>query len=344
MQIILKPNSSTCNNNCDYCFYKNKPNRGIIDEKTLLAYYQQSVIAHKFFGFSTVNFSFQGGEPTLLGLDFFKRAIKLQKNINCTNSLQTNGILLNEEWCKFLKSNNFLVGISIDGPKELHEKHRKNFEQTIKGLRLLHKHKIPFNALVCLHEDNINNPIQIYDFLVKNNVVYIQFIPIVNENPFPSVEYGNFMIEIFNKWFSRDFGKIFIHDFEQCLQIIIGKSPTQCIYRNYCGHNPVLEANGDLYSCDHFVTDDYKLGNIHKESILELLNSPKQIAFGKAKANVSSNCKSCKLFYICKGGCPKNRKNKLNCLCEGNKIFIEYILSNFNKIIEKISIHSSLLP
>lgn len=333
MQIILKPNSSACNNNCDYCFYKNKPNLGIIDEKTLIAYYQQSVVANRFFNFPVVHFSFQGGEPTLLGLDFFKKAIELQKGINCTNSLQTNGILLNEEWCKFLKEKNFLVGISIDGPKELHEKHRGNFDDTIKGIKLLNKFKISFNALVCINEDNVKDPLIVYDFLVKNNINYMQFIPVINKNP---EEYGNFMVSIFNKWFNRDFGKVFIHDFEQCFQIILGKPANQCVYRYSCGCNPILESNGDLYSCDHFVDENHKLGNIKEKSILDLMTSPEQVAFGKTKMDLHQNCKSCKYLFICKGGCPKNRINGLNLLCAGNKIFIGHILANFNKIISKI--------
>ena len=293
-----------------------------------------------------VTFAWQGGEPTLLGLEYFKKIIELQKKHSggrkINNTLQTNGTLLNDDWCLFFKEHAFLVGISIDGPRRLHDTYRLDkgqkptFDRVMAGVALLKKHKVEFNTLTVVSVSNAKHPIEVYDFLREVGSGYIQFIPLVERLPaegavpegldfaeppepgqpaspvtrwsVPSEAYGDFLITIFDEWVKRDVGRVFVQMFDVSLGIWSGHGPGLCIFLKDCGEGLALEHNGDLYSCDHFVYPKYNLGNILNESIADLVNSDHQRAFGQAKsATLPKYCLECEVRFACNGECPKHR-------------------------------------
>lgn len=333
MHIILKPIGSTCNNDCLYCFYKENNRFGKIDDELLKIYFIQYIDVCQKLGIESINFCFQGGEPTILGVDFFKKLVEIQRSIPCllkiSNSLQTNGLLLDDEWCKFLKDKNFLVGISIDGPQHIHNSRRGNtFDKVVNAIHLLNTYKINYNAMVCIGSHNENYPLEVYDYLVSVGVKYIQFIPIVHLNSLFSInpeKYGDFLIVVFDRWREHDIGKIFVQDFENFLFFVHGLSPICCIFGNFCS-NPIVEYNGDVYSCDHFASSEYKIGNILEKPLDEIINSSEFLDFGARKRNLSIHCMSCQIRNFCNGGCPKNRlSDGTNYLCVGYKKFFFYL-------------------
>lgn len=314
-----------------------------------------------------VNFAWQGGEPTLLGVDFFKQVVELQKKYangkTIENGFQTNGVLLNDTWGEFLKVNNFLIGLSIDGPEEVHNKYRVNkggkptFKNVIRGMDFLKKHEVEFNTLTVIQRDNSNKPHEVYRFLKEVGSGFMQFIPIVEriaDKPNPealnlvsprsenaqvtewSVEpeqYGNFLITLFDEWVRNDVAKFYIQIFDIALEAWLGMEPSLCVFRKTCGEALAIEHNGDLYSCDHYVYPENKLGNIIENPLESLILSEQQKQFGQDKLDkLPQYCRDCEVRFVCNGECPKHRfiktpdgKDGLNYLCAGYKKFFKHI-------------------
>jgi uncharacterized protein len=366
--IMAKPVGSQCNLSCDYCFYLKKME--LYPESTFRmsdevheAYIRQLFEAHPV---PQVSVAWQGGEPTLRGLDFFKRSLEYQKKYakpgtRIENTFQTNGILLDDEWCRFFHENNFLIGLSMDGPEELHDIYRKDkgghgtFKRVMPAARLLQKHNVEFNILCTVNAKNADHPLDIYRFFRDElRSHYIQFIPVVereNETGFQegnnvtgrSVrpdQWGRFLIEIFDEWVLRDVGQTFVLNFDGALAGWLGRAGTVCIFGRTCGRGMALEHNGDLYSCDHFVEPKYYLGNILQTPLAGLAESEKQHTFGQDKWDTLPGfCRNCDFLFACNGECPKNRLIKtpdgepgLNYLCEGYKAFFTHA-DHFMKIM-----------
>jgi uncharacterized protein len=358
--IMAKPTGSACNLNCDYCFFlkKEKLYAGSgfrMSDEVHEAYIRQLLEAHQV---SQVTVAWQGGEPTLMGLDFFRRSVELQKKhakpgTRIENTFQTNGILLNDEWCRFFHENNFLIGLSMDGPKELHDAYRKDkggrgtFERVVRAAHLLQKHKVEINILCTVNRKNADHPLEVYRFFRDElKARYIQFIPIVerdNETGYQegnkvtdrsvqSEQFGRFLIQIFDEWVKKDVGNTFVLNFDGALAGWLAMAGTVCIFGPTCGLGMALEHNGDLYSCDHFVEPDYYLGNILKTSMIDLVGSEKQRRFGQDKKDsLPRYCRECEVLHICNGECPKNRfletpdgEQGLNYLCPGYKAFFKH--------------------
>lgn len=358
--VMAKPTGSDCNLNCAYCFFLKKeglyPDSDFrMSEEVHDAYIRQLMEAHHV---PQVTVAWQGGEPTLMGLDFFRRSVEIQKKYqkpgtSIENTFQTNGILLNDEWCQFFHENNFLIGLSLDGPKELHDFYRKDkagngtFDRVVRAVRLLQKYKVEFNILCTINSKNADYPLDVYRFFRDElGVQYIQFIPIVerdNQTGFQegnkvtdrSVsgnQFGRFLIEIFNEWVRHDVGKTFVLNFDGALAGWLGQAGTVCIFGPTCGLGMALEYNGDLYSCDHFVEPKHLLGNIMEKPMADIASSEKQRKFGQDKKDtLPQYCRNCEFLYICNGECPKNRFLKtpdgqagLNYLCQGYKAFFKH--------------------
>jgi len=363
--IMIFPNGPICNLDCDYCYYKKKTSlyphtkNFQMTEELLEEFIWQYI---KIQPGPVVTFGWQGGEPSLRGIHFFKKAVKLQnkylpKNWKSQNSFQTNGTLLTDRWCKFFKENDFLVGISIDGPSVLHDVYRKDKQgrpthtNVLKGLHLLQKYYIEYNVLCTVNNINVQYPLEVYHFFKSQQVKYIQFIPIaeslgegkVSSRTVSSKDYGRFLITIFDEWVHYDFGDIFIQNFEECVAVWLGMRTNLCVFSETCGRAPVMEHNGDLYACDHFVFSEYKLGNILETPLNKLIQSLKLKEFGCSKKDdLAEVCKVCDVRFICNGGCPRNRiinmegGKKLNFLCEGYRQFFRYIDPYMNEIAKGI--------
>ncbi|MGF1777482.1 anaerobic sulfatase maturase [Vibrio nomapromontoriensis] len=368
--VTAKPSGSLCNIDCDYCFYLEKeklyPERNKtvgMDDKTLEIYIKQYIQAQKG---NNVLFSWQGGEPTLLGLAFFNKVIAFQnKYANgklISNTLQTNGILINEEWCHFFRQHEFLIGLSLDGPKEINDSYRKSrsqkstFSKVINTVELFNKFNIDYNILAVVSKANVDKPIEVYEFFKSIGARHFQFTPLVERiantptkdgltliSPTDmsqatvapwSVDasaYGEFITTMFDHWIKHDLGEVFIQTFENTLGKMLGEPGNLCVFEKECGNALALELNGDTYSCDHFVYPEYKLGNIHTEQLENIANSPKATKFGSdKKTNMATECNTCPFLSICNGGCPKHRfelsssgiPNK-NYFCNGyKKIFL----------------------
>jgi uncharacterized protein len=324
-----------------------------MSDETLKEYVKQYIEAIKI---PEVTFAWQGGEPTLMDIDFFKKAIKYQNQykkdgMKIYNTIQTNGTLLNDEWCKFFLENNFLVGLSIDGPQKLHDTYRldkngeSSFDQVMNGLNLLKKHGVEFNILTTVNRTNADHPLEVYKFFRDElGVKFIQFIPIIEQSPGDSgvseeslrpEQYGKFLISIFDEWVKNDVGDVFVQIFDATLASWVDYPPAICIFAPTCGTAMIIEHNGDLYSCDHFVDSEHLLGNIMENSIEELVSSSKQYHFGLDKTdNLSAQCLHCDYKFACWGSCPKHRfsenndEKNLNYLCTDYKMFFNHIKWN----------------
>ncbi len=358
--IMAKPSGSDCNLHCDYCFFLKKatlyPGSDFrMSDEVHEAYIRQLFKAHQV---PSVTVAWQGGEPTLMGLDFFRHSLELQKQYarpgtRIENSFQTNGVLLNDDWCSFFRDNNFLVGLSLDGPGDLHDLYRKDragrgtFDRVMRGARLLQKHRVEFNVLCTVNSKNADQPLKVYRFFRDQlGAAYIQFIPIVergNDTGFQegsvvtnrSVrpdQWGRFLVAVFDEWVRRDVGRTFVLNFDAALAGWLGMAGTVCIFGRTCGLGMALEHNGDLYSCDHFVEPDHLLGNIMDTPMIELVASARQKKFGRDKmATLSWYCRQCRFLSVCNGECPKNRLVEaphggppLNYLCEGYRVFFRH--------------------
>ncbi len=354
-QIFVKPVGASCNLRCSYCYYLAKknlyPESSLIMNDQLLEKY---IIQHiKASTDATIMFSWHGGEPTLAGIDFFRKAIALQKKHipegkNIINGIQTNGVLLNDEWCRFFSDEKFLVGISIDGPEEIHNMNRRNidgigsFSQTMRGYELLIKHEITTEILCVLNSGNVRYPHKIYNFFRDLCVRYITFLPLVEQQhgsttaatdeSVNAIDYAHFLCDVFDVWVANDIGKISIQIFEELAITAFKREHTLCIFKVNCGGVPVIEHNGDFFSCDHYVDHQHLIGNINEGTIAEFLDCKRQQDFGKAKSlSLPVYCLKCEVRDMCNGECPKNRfiltpdgEPGLNYLCEGYKLFFNH--------------------
>lgn len=374
--LLVKPSGAACNLACDYCFYLDKkqlyPESSFrMSDEVLKAYIKQLLASQPT---AEVSIAWQGGEPTLMGLDFFKRSVALAKRYrqpgqNITYSLQTNGILLDDAWCHFFKDNNFLVGLSMDGPAGMHNAYRVHksgqgsFDQVRRAWDLLQRRQVDTNILCALHNANISNPLEVYRFFRDElQAEFIQFIPIVErltpaverslesitgESQAPAIpelaqvsprslkpeEFGRFLSEVFDEWVKRDVGRVFIQSFDAALAGWCRLPASVCIFQATCGSSLVLEHNGDLYACDHFVDPDHKLGNILEHPLSELAGSALQRQFGFEKRDrLPEFCRQCDVRFACHGECPRNRfvrspggEEGLNYLCAGYKLFFHHI-------------------
>jgi len=362
--VMAKPVGAACNLRCDYCYFLEKENfhsKGgpqRMSDELLERFTEQYVHAQPG---QEVLFTWHGGEPLLLGLDYFKKALRYQKpyqrNYHIDNVLQTNGTLLNDEWCRFFKENNFLIGISLDGPEHCHDKYRRNkgdkgsFAHVMRGLDLLLKHGVEFNILSVVNDYNVQFPLEVYRFFKSTGAKYIQFSPIVERMDeegqlksgddmdgmlatwsVPPLAYGQFLNTIFDEWVRHDVGNFFVTIFDATLAGYVGVQPGTCIWGKTCGHAAALDIDGSLYSCDHYVFPEFKLGNIRQKTITEMMLSDEQFQFGNDKRDrLPETCRRCSYLALCNGECPKNRiKVKegdlypLNYLCSGLKLYFSH--------------------
>ncbi|MGI6074477.1 MAG: anaerobic sulfatase-maturation protein [Fermentimonas sp.] len=368
LYIMLKPAGSLCNLRCEYCYYLEKrelykeQKNNVITDELLEKFVKEYIEAQTT---PQVLFTWHGGEPLMRPISFYKRALQLQKvyarGHQIDNCIQTNGTLITDEWCEFFKENNFLVGVSIDGPQEFHDEYRRSaggrpsFFKVMEGIKLLNKHGVEWNALAVVNEFNADYPLDFYHFFKEIKCHYIQFSPIVerivnrpdNLKLAPGMQeggeladfsitpeqWGYFLCTIFDEWVQHDVGNYFIQLFDATLANWVGQPPGVCILAKDCGHAGVMEFNGDIYSCDHFVYPEHKLGNLHTQTIYEIMNSPRQKEFSKMKNQLlPQQCKECEFLFACHGECPKNRfvKDKydnpgLNYLCKGYLKFFEHV-------------------
>ena len=361
LYVMLKPAGAHCNLACKYCYYLEKNNlyqnshRHLMTDEMLEQFTREYIEAQTM---PQVLFTWHGGEPLMRSIDFYKKALALQKKYahgkQIDNVIQTNGTLLTDEWCEFFAQNHWLVGISIDGPQEYHDHYRvtpagkPSWEKVMQGIQLLKKHRVEWNAMAVVNAYNAEHPLEFYHFFRDNGCQYLQFTPIVErltehedgrtlasladdrEIPLTDAsvtpqQWGNFLCTIFDDWVRHDVGKTFVEIFDCTLANWMGVLPGICAYSKECGHAGVMEHNGDVYSCDHFVFPEYKLGNIREQSLIDMLYGEKQQAFSRLKhTSLPRQCKECDMEFACHGECPKNRFEKdkygepgLNYLCQG---------------------------
>ncbi len=376
-QVLAKPVGPICNLDCEYCFYLEKEklfpekissHAGVRDFKmpysVLESFIKQKIESQDV---DTVSFVWQGGEPTLLGVDYFKKVVEFQNKYSCgkkiENGFQTNGVLLNDEWCVFFAGNNFLIGLSIDGPEKLHDKYRvykggqPSFNKVMRGINYLKKYNVEFNTLTVVNRENSYFPLEVYNFLKEAGSGYMQFIPVVErvadlkENELQMIppdyqgeakvtdwsvepaQYGIFLCDIFDEWVKKDVGKFFVQIFDVSLESWLGMKQSLCVFNETCGKALAIEHNGDVYSCDHYVYPENKLGNIMEKPLETLVYSKAQEKFGKDKKDALPEfCLNCSVRFACNGECPKHRFIKtpdgeegLNYLCAGYKQFFNHI-------------------
>ena len=355
-QVFVKPVGASCNLACKYCYYlKNgalnpKERNPRMTEDLLEEYIVQHINASPG---PDIFFSWHGGEPTMTGLQYFQRIVEIQRihqpeNTHIVNGLQTNGTLLDDDWCRFLAAENFMVGISIDGPEDLHSVYRgtkegnPSFEETMRGYELLKSYGIQCEILCVVNAMNVEQPLRVYRFFKELQCEFLTFLPLVerrtyggkavSERSVSAKAFGRFLCTIFDEWKAFDIGTVKIQIFEEALRTAFDLDHTLCIFKVTCGRVPVLEHNGNFYSCDHYVDADHLIGNIGQTSLVELLGSPRQEAFGRRKLDMLPDfCLQCEVLNMCNGACPKDRfihtpngEPGLNYLCEGYKHFFNH--------------------
>ncbi len=364
--LLVKPAGATCNLACEYCFYLDKESlypgsRFRMTDEVLEATIKQLLASQQA---PEVSVNWQGGEPTLMGLDFFQRSIELVKKYKrpgqqVTYTIQTNGTRLGDDWCAFFKKHNFLVGLSMDGPSEMHDAYRVDkggrgiFAQVHRGWDLLQKHGADTNILCTVHAANADHPQEVYRFFRDDlQARFIQFIPIVERRPGETSglatadrspvsarsvkpeQFGHFLVNMFEEWIRRDVGTVFVQTFDSALASWYRVPANVCIFQETCGSSLVLEHNGDLYSCDHFVEPGHRLGNILEIPMAKLVASSRQRQFGLDKRDrLPTYCQTCDVLFACRGECPRNRfiktpdgrEDGLNYLCAGYKLFFHHI-------------------
>jgi uncharacterized protein len=355
-QIFVKPVGPVCNLNCSYCYYLEKKtlypdnDKFLMDDDILQKYIIQHIQASTE---NVINFSWHGGEPLLAGIDFYRKVLNIQRRHKpvgsaIINGIQTNGTLLDEEWCRFLSAEKFIIGMSIDGPGEMHNNHRRTktggttLKMVLNGYELLMKHGVIPEILCVVNSGNVKYPLVIYDFFKELGTKFITFLPLVerqtgtisgvSDDSVPSEEFGFFLSTIFDEWVEKDIGEIKIQIFEEAARTAFNQDHTLCIFKENCGGVPVLEHTGDFYSCDHYVSNDYLLGNIRDKTLTYFLDSESQKTFGMAKSKtLPEYCIGCEVRPMCNGECPKNRfiltpdgEAGLNYLCSGYKYFFNH--------------------
>ena len=368
LYVLAKPVGASCNLRCKYCYYlekahlyRNAPARVMSDE--LLERFVQEYIQAQ--TMSQVLFTWHGGEPLMRPLSFYRKAVALQERYafgrQIDNTIQTNGTLLTDEWCEFFKEHNWLVGISIDGPQEFHDEYRRtasdkpSWQKVMRGIRLLRKHGVEWNAMAVVNDFNAGYPLEFYHFFKEMGAKYIQFAPVVERMAAHSdgrhlatlvdqecpvadfsvspAQWGDFLCAIFDEWVRHDVGQTYVEIFDCTLANWVGERPGICVYAKECGHAGVMGFNGDVYSCDHFVFPEYKLGNIRDRTLVEMLYGEQQRQFSCIKhASLPKQCKECEWEFACHGECPKNRfvndrygNPGLNYLCSGYRHFYEHV-------------------
>lgn len=369
LYVMLKPAGAHCNLACKYCYYleKNKlyptAQRHLMSDEMLEQFTREYIEAQTM---NQVLFTWHGGEPLLRSIDFYRKALSLQQKYaggrRIDNVIQTNGTLLTDEWCEFFAQNHWLVGISIDGPQPYHDHYRltaagkPSWKKVMQGIKLLKKHGVEWNAMAVVNAYNVNHPLEFYRFFKENGCQFLQFTPIVerltrhedgrtlasladkdeislSEASVAPEQWGYFLCAIFDEWVRKDVGKIFVEIFDCTLANWMGISPGICAYSKECGHAGVMEHNGDVYSCDHFVFPEYKLGNIRDHSLIDMLYGEQQQEFSRLKhSSLPRQCKECDMEFACHGECPKNRfmKDKygdsgLNYLCPGYYHYYQHV-------------------
>ena len=388
--LLAKPSGSTCNLDCTYCFFLSKealyPNsKSRMSDRTLESYIRQLLESHTT---PTVTVAWQGGEPTLMGLDFFKRSVEFVEQYRRPEqeveyTFQTNGVLLNDEWCQFLRANHFLVGLSVDGPQEIHDTYRVNrggdgtFKQVMRGWEALRRNEVDFNILCTVNAANQHHGRTVYRFFRDElGAEWMQFIPIVerataetlpianqgwSEQPGESrllytqtgnlvtersvggEQYGHFLVDIYEEWLRGDVGTVYVQLFDVSLHAYFGEH-LLCIHAPTCGYGPALEHNGDLYTCDHFVEPDFLLGNINEEHMLELVASPQMREFGDNKRDkLTQQCQACDVRMLCNGGCPKDRFVMSRDGEPGHNYLCEGLYSFFNHVRPTMNIMAQLV-
>ncbi len=355
-QVFVKPIGSICNLACHYCYYLKKEHLYPNSESFRMPYetLEEYIVQHiEAYPEKVIRFSWHGGEPTVLGLDYFRKIVALQRKYKppdrrIVNGIQTNGTLLDEGWCRFLATEGFAVGLSLDGTREMHDRYRvtkdqkPTHEQAMQGYKLLQKHRVYTDILCVVNAYNVRFPLRVYRFFKQINARYITFLPMVEQQldarggvsdiSVPAEAWGAFLCAIFDEWRDQDIGRIKVQIFEEAARTAFNQEHSLCIFRPTCGDIPVVEHNGDFYSCDHFVDVEHRLGNIKETPLVELLESPAQRAFGEAKfETLPRYCRECGVRAMCNGGCPKNRfimtpdgEPGLNYLCAGYKRFFNH--------------------
>ena len=355
-QVFVKPAGALCNLDCRYCYYLEKrdlyPLPGLLrmPDDLLERYIAQHIEASPG---PVVAFSWHGGEPTVLGLDYFRKITALERKHlpagrRVMNGIQTNGILIDEEWCRFLAAERFGVGLSLDGPAEMHDRYRLtrggegSHRQVMQAFERLQRYRVPCDILCVVHDWNVRHPTAVYRFFKEIGAEYVGFLPVVEKDPnspggvspqtVPAQAFGAFLCTIFDEWIRRDTGRIMVQIFDEASRPARGLEHSLCIFRETCGDIPVVEHNGDFFSCDHYVDAAHRLGNIREAHLADLLDSPAQIAFGRAKRDsLPRYCRLCNFRAMCNGGCPKDRflqtpdgEPGLNYLCAGFKLFFAH--------------------
>lgn len=363
--VVAKPVGSLCNLDCQYCYYLEKEQLYAGRSLRMPTKVLESFIAQYIAGQQStdVHFLWQGGEPTLLGVDYFSQIVRLQEQYargkRIHNALQTNGTLLDDRWCDFLKAHDFLVGISIDGPADLHDPYRttkggrSSHAEVVSAIELMCRFQIEFNVLTAVHPLNVLYPLRVYEFLKSVGAKYMQFMPVVErwtentkslataDQPRASVTqwsvdsaaYGQFLIAIFDHWARHDVGRVFVQLFDTALESWLGLEPSLCLFRETCGNALAVEHNGDVYSCDHFVFPEYARGNLMRQELVQIVESPEQLRFGADKRDrLPGQCRRCDVLFACRGECPKNRfavsvdgEPGLNYLCPSYLAFFRHI-------------------
>lgn len=387
--IMIKPAGSLCNLDCHYCYYLDKSEIYGGKEPRMSYEMLETVIKEyiKANEVPEVTFNWHGGEPLILGLNFYSKVVKLEQQYAdgkiIHNTIQTNGTLLSREWADFLASNNFLTGISLDGPPEIHDKYRKDkggiptFDKVMRGIYLLKSSGAQFNTMSTINKASAGKGLEVYEFLKSIGSAYMQFMPVVEHVKYPvdsngkklkrnrpyivnpsmsgaelapwsisDIDFGRFMCDIFNYWVLNDVGRYFVNLFDATLANWCGAMPGTCVYAETCGGNSIIEHNGDLYPCDHFVYPEYKLGNILSDDLKTMMMSDVQVKFGIDKRNsLPEKCLRCEWKFTCNGECPKHRFNKtengefgLNTLCAGYKMFFRNVAPYMDKMKEYLSL------
>jgi len=356
-QVFVKPAGAACNLSCRYCYYLEKGPLGSdaapprMPEDLLEEYIAQHIAASPD---EIIRFSWHGGEPTVLGVDYFRLIVEIQRRLcppgrSIANGMQTNGTLLDEDWGRFLGAEGFAVGLSLDGPRAFHDRHRltrngrSTFDLTMRGYEILQRHGVPTDILCVVSAANVRRPAEVYGFFRDNGACYLTFLPLVERRPespagispesVPSEAWGDFLCAVFDEWVSHDIGQVKVQIIEEAVRTAFGQEHSLCIFRPVCGDIPVVELNGDFFSCDHYVDTEHFLSNIREAPLGALLESPAQRAFGLAKLDkLPRVCRSCDVLAMCNGECPKNRFARapdgepgLNYLCAGYKKFFRQV-------------------
>jgi len=367
--LLIKPSGSDCNLDCKYCFYKNRaPEIGQGKQRMSDKVLEQLIRSYLQIGQSNCTFSWQGGEPTLMGLDFYEKVVNIQKKYGqgsqlVSNAIQTNAVLLDSEWCQFLSENKFLVGISIDGPREWHDYYRVDhtgngtFDKVFQAIQRCKEYKVEFNTLTLLNNLNTDHPDELFDFFIKNEIKYTQFIPCVEVDPATGdvadfsvrpEQLGDCLCRLFDRWYEYGPEKISVRDFESILSFYAAGKHTICTFSKKCSDYIVVEHTGDCFVCDFFVEPRWKIGNIFETPIQEIAASDKKQKFACLKSNLCNKCMLCSHLNVCRGGCMKDRipfdrdnYSRESYLCEAYKKFFDYTMPRFMQLAAQLSAPSA---